>query len=159
MNKSGLQPRLATIIVSFVAGTLVASIGWCLFMGFLRGASKPVRMRIRETEQATAFFYRTVHAIFEGTYNSEDRSMSEHSLNAFRKNASNSADKCYAKIYENESGYHGGVVFFPSGDIFHIMIMPHPEEDFVITEFARMDWDGLWSRELKRALPRPDKNP
>lgn len=158
MKKSVLAPCVITAVVSFVAGLLVASIAWCLFMGFLRSASKPVRVRIRENEQASAFFYRTVHALFEGTYNSEDGSISEHALNAFREIALNSGNKCYVKIYDNESGYHGGIGFFPSGDIFHVTITPHPEEDFVITDFNRWRWDDLWSSELRSALPKPDED-
>lgn len=158
MNKSGVQSRIPMIVVSFVAGWLVASIGWLVFMGFLRGASKPVRVHIRENKQASAFFYRTVHALFEGTYSSEDGSISEHALDVFRETALNIGNKCYLKIYDNESGYHGGIVFFPSGDIFHLTIMPHAGQGFVITDFNRMDWDYLWSSELKRTLPKPNND-
>ena len=157
MKKSVPVSRVMTAVVSFVVGLLVASIGWCLVIEFRHSASKPVRVRIRENKQATAFFYRTASALFEGTYNSEDGSISEHALNKFRKNASNSGNKCYAEIYDNESGYHWGAVFFPSGDIFEVILMPHSEQGFVITEFAPMDWDNLWGFQLKRALPKPDE--
>jgi hypothetical protein len=149
MRKSSFQFRVPAIAVSFVAGLVVASIVWLLVMGFLWGADKPVRKRVRENEEATAFFYRTAHAIFEGTYSPEDGLISERALRAFRENASKHGNKCYVKVYDNESGYHGGVVFFPSGDIFHIIITPRPEHNFEITHFGGMNWDLLWSSELK----------
>jgi hypothetical protein len=158
MNKSGFLSGLPTIVVSFLAGCLVASIGCFLFVRFSQSASKPVRVRVRENKQATAFFYRTANALFEGTYNSEGGSIKEHALNAFRQVASKHGNKCYVKIYDNESGYHGGVVFFPSGHLSHITIMPRTEQDFVITDFAGMDWDFLWSSELRSALPKPDED-
>ena len=150
MNKSSFQFRVPAIAVSFVAGLVVASIGWFLFMGFLHSSSKPVRKRVRENKEATAFFYRTVQALFEGTYNSEDASIREHALKGFKENTSNLGNKCYIKVYDNESGYHGCIVFFPSGDLFHLTIMPHTEKEFVITDFGGMDWDTLWSSELTR---------
>ncbi len=153
-NKSSIQFRVPAIAISFVAGLVVASTGWFLFMGFLHSSSKPVLKRMRENKEATAFFYRTMQALFEGTYNPENGSISERALNVFNKYASNLGNKCYIKIYDNESGYHGGIVFFPSGDIFYIIIMPHSEEDFVITHINRTDWDDLWSSELKRYLPK-----
>ena len=154
INKSGFQLSLPVIIISFVAGMLVASIGWFFLIGFLRSASKPVHVRIRETEKATAFFYRTAQALFEGTYKSEDGLI----LDAFRESASKCGNKCYVKVYDNESGYHGGVVFFPSGEIFHIIITPRPDHNFEITDFSRMNWDSLWSSELRSALPKTDED-
>jgi hypothetical protein len=108
----------------------------------------------RETDEATAFFYRTANVLFEGTYNSEDGSISERALSRFRKHESNLGNKCYAEIYDNESGYHGGRVFFPSGDLFFVRITPHSEQDFVMTMFTQADWDDLWSSELRSALPK-----
>jgi len=110
MDNSGSRSYLPKLVVSFLAGCLVASIGWFLFIGFSRSASKPVHVRVRENKQATAFFYRTANAIFEGTYNSEDGLVKEHALNAFRQVASKHGNKCYVKIYDNESGYSNRMV-------------------------------------------------
>ncbi len=158
VNNSGSRSHTSTIVVSFLAGCLMASIGWFVVMAFLTSASKPVRVRVRENKQATAFFYRTANALFEGTYNSEDGSIREHALSAFRQVASKHGNMCYVKIYDNESGYHGGVVFFPSGHLSHITMVPHTGQDFVITDFGGMGWDTLWSSELRSALPKLDED-
>ena len=104
----------------------------------------------RERINANAFFYRTMQALFQGTYSSEDSSISQEALNTFRKYESTLGGKCWADIGDEESGYHWGVAFFPSGDIFEVIILGDGER-FVLTSFDHEDWERLWRHALRRS--------
>ena len=146
MNKSVSKLRLNTTVVSvyacIVSVLLVASIA--LFLSEIHTAQK----RSSRTREANCFFYTTMHALFEGTYNPEDGSISQRALDAFRKYESRLGGKCVADIGDDSSGYHGGLIFFPSGDIFDVVIIRHGER-LVLTEFNHENWGRLWSDSLK----------
>ncbi|UCC97274.1 MAG: hypothetical protein JSW66_15675 [Phycisphaerales bacterium] len=147
MNKSFLDACSKTAVVSFVAGIIVGTGGFTLLM---LNAAPTTRTRIRRTQDARVFFYAAMRALFEGTYDPNDSSISEEALNTFRKYESRLGGKCYAQIHDESSGYHWGMVLFPSGDIFEVIIMRDAEQLLMLKEFAHQDWDKLWSDEIAR---------
>ena len=145
MNKSVFKLCCLTAVVSFIAG--IAFIVLYSFIFALAGAPK-VRAQNRRRAEANSFLYTTIHAFFEGTYSSEDGSISQNALNTFRKYESKLGDKCYAYIGDGSSGYHGGKAFFPSGDIFDVIIMRDGGR-LVLTHFMHEDWERLWHDSLR----------
>jgi len=147
MNKSVLKVCV-TAVVSFVAGIVLTTLAFNV-VRWVESSHEATR-RHKQRIEANAFFYRTMHALFQGTYSSEDGSISQEALNAFRRYESTLGGKCWAYIGDEESGYHWGMAFFPSGDIFEVIILGDGER-FVLTSFDHEDWERLWRDALRRS--------
>lgn len=148
MNKSVSRSCLITALVSFVAGILLVS--WAFYVVRWAESNREATRRERQRINANAFFYRTMHALFEGTYNSEEGSVSQQALNTFKKYESTLGGKCWADIGDEESGYYWGMALFPSGDIFEVFILGDGKR-FMLTSFDHEDWERLWRDALRRS--------
>lgn len=145
MNKSVFALCLITAVVSFIAGLSLALLSYFVFSL----ASLPdARAQLSRRTEANSFFYTTMHALFEGTYSPQDGSISQQALNTFREYESRLGDKCWAYIGDDSSGYHGGKAFFPSGDIFDLVIMRDGER-LVLKYFTHEDWERLWRNSFR----------
>ena len=147
MNKS-IFKLCITAVVSFIAGIVLTTLAFNIAR-WVESNTKATRQN-NQTIKANAFFYSTMHAFFEGTYSSEDGSISQEALRTFSKYESKLGDKCWVDFGDEESGYHWGMAFFPSGDIFEVIIIPVGER-FVLNSFTHLDWERLWSDALKRS--------
>ena len=145
MNKS-VSELCLTAVVSFVVGIVLAALAFKILL-WVESNSGSVRRKNQRIE-AISFCYRTMYALFEGTYNSEDGSISQKALSTFREYESKLGGRCCVYIgYGSSNFYHMGEVFFPSGDIFEVIIYQDGER-FVLRDFTHQDWERLWHREL-----------
>jgi hypothetical protein len=97
--------------------------------------------------EATSFFYRTINRLLEGSYNSEEGSVSEKALEKFRKYEPQLGDKCWAYIHEDSSGFFLGIACFPSGKIFDVVII-RTGNRWVLDYFYPRKWDLIWREVL-----------
>ena len=80
MNKSYKNLCLisTTSLISFIIGVALGPLVVGVFLEL-------IFPRHSQEQEAKAFFYRTMNALFEGTYNPEDGSVSPQFMNAFKK--------------------------------------------------------------------------
>ncbi len=123
-----------TAAVAFIAGILVVP-ATLISLSILKGPSLQ--------QEARYFFYRTMHELFEGNYNPVEDSVSKDALETFKEYGPRLGDKCQLSIYDDSSGYFGGVAFFPSGDYFWVVIVRIGER-FVLKKFNHADWESTW---------------
>jgi hypothetical protein len=130
-----------TITLTFIA---------CMIIGFLLlvPSSQHIKPgRYKEKREATAFFYRTMYALFEGTYNPEEGSVSPAFLERFEKHKPRLGSKCKLLIFDSYPDYYECYVFFPSGDIFDLVIDRRDGQE-ELKGFYQKNWDRLWKDEL-----------
>lgn len=127
-----------TTAVSFIAGIIFAPAAFML-LNQLRAPG-----RYRQKSEAVSFFYSTMHALFEGTYNSEDGSVSPEALKKFREYEPQLGDKCRLFIVDGTPpGYYESLAFFPSGDIFDVVIRK-TSQGLILDVFYPRDWEKFW---------------
>ena len=142
MNKS-LYRLCLTAAIAFIAGAvfvLIAIVVW-------KSHFEPNRSQ--RQREAYAFFYKTMHELFEGTFNPEEGSVSTDALETFKKYESRLGDKCRLFIGDDSSGYFGGIAFFPSGDSFYVVIV-RMDEHMVLKMFNPEDWERFWMDVMPR---------
>ena len=116
MNKQ-LSSRYLTAIISFIIGIIIGIVALILLM-----AKVDAPRRYQQKREAISFFYSTMHALFEGTYNPEEGSVSEAFLEKFEEHKLQLGGKCKLFIIDSTPGYYECYVFFPSGDIIKLVI-------------------------------------
>lgn len=127
-----------TAAVSFIAGIIFAPAAFML-LNQLRTPG-----RYRQKSEAVSFFYSTMHALFEGTYNPEDGSVSPEALKKFREYEPQLGDKCRLFIVDGTPpGYYESLAFFPSGDIFDVVIRK-TSQGLILDVFYPRDWEKFW---------------
>ena len=99
--------------------------------------------RQSQEREAKSFFYRTMNAIFEDTYNAEEGSVSPEFMNSFKKYESQLGKKCRLYIIDSHSGYYECFTFFPSGDVFSVQI-ELMNDKWKLYGFNSWDWDSFW---------------
>jgi hypothetical protein len=101
----------------------------------------------KEQTAAYSFFYRTMHALFEGSYNPDRSAVSKEALQIFNEHGPRLGGKCQLFIYDSperqKKGYFFGPVFFPSGDMFVVRI-ERAGKRFVLKELSPWDWEEAW---------------
>jgi hypothetical protein len=134
--------------ISFIAGvavvplavmTLGAVVG---FFGFFSTNRQSQELR------AKAFFYRTMNAIFEDTYNSEEGSVSPEFMDTFKKYEPQLGKKCRLYIIDSHSDYYECFTFFPSGDVFSLQI-ELMNDKWKLYGFNPWDWDSFWRNAIR----------
>jgi len=138
-GKSSMKKRsfYLAIAISFIAGTIF----WPMALVLLSKLERPGLYQRKK--EAYSFFYRTMNELFEGTYNSEEGSVSQDALETFKEYKAWLGGKCRLVIGDDSSGYFGGEAFFPSGDIFYVVIV-RKDERMVLERFHPEDWERLW---------------
>jgi hypothetical protein len=89
------------------------------------------------------FFYKTLHAIFEKTYDSNKGSVYPDVLKTIKEYESRLGKKCEFFINDSSSDYTEGTAFFPSGDFFYVLI-DRKGKSWVINQFYRRNWGEGW---------------
>ena len=125
-----------TAAVAFIAGVLVLPVT-------LVSLSIPKGPSLQQRQEARSFFYRTMYELFEGIYNPEEGSVSKDALETFKEYRPRLGDKCHLLLYNDPYGHFGGKAFFPSGDMFHVVIVQIGEH-FVLKRFNLGDWEAVW---------------
>ncbi|MHC4593594.1 MAG: VanZ family protein [Planctomycetota bacterium] len=123
-----------TAAVAFIAGILVVP-ATLISLSKLKGPSLQ--------QDACYFFYRTMHELFEGNYNPVEGSVSKDALETFKEYGPRLGDKCYLLINDYTYNAFVGKAFFPSGDMFHVVIV-RIGEHFVLKRFNPGDWELHW---------------
>lgn len=137
-----------TAAVAFIAGVLIVPVT-SVSLTLLAGPSL-----FQRQQAARYFFYSTMCELFKGDYNPKEGSVSENALKTFKEYESRLGDKCSLLINSypynlsrQRAGYFTGQAFFPSGDVFSVVIV-RIDEHFVLERFEPWDWDLLWSEVL-----------
>lgn len=146
-----------TAVIAFIAGIMVIPI--TLFsLNKLNGPSLK-----QQQKEASYFFYRTMHELFEGNYNPEEGSVSQDALDTFKEYESRLGGKCQLYIYDDwysqnrqKSGYFSGPVFFPSGDRFDVGI-EQIGKHFVLKKLSPVDWEPVWMEKLFKSKKHQNK--
>lgn len=99
-------------------------------------------------KEAVPFFYRTMNSLFEGTYNPEDGSIPEAFLEVFEESEDQLGGKCRLFVLDKKSGYYECFAYFPSGDVFSLVIV-REKDRWVLEGFRHKDWEDFW-RDVKR---------
>ncbi len=138
MNKQ-LSSLYLTAIISFIVGIIIGIVAMILII-----ATVDAPRLYRQKREAVSFFYSTMHALFEGTYNSEDGSVSPEALKKFREYEPQLGDKCRLFIVDSTPpGYYESLAFFPSGDIFDVVIRK-TSQGLILDFFYPRDWEKFW---------------
>jgi hypothetical protein len=142
MNKP--NKRLCLISgVSFFAGVWVGVVTMVILPMLFRHSSYQREQKIK------VFFYKTMHAIFEGTYDSNEGSVYSVALETIKEYEPRLGKKCNLFINDSSPDYTEGVVFFPSGDYFYVYI-GRKYKKLVIYRFDSLNWQENWSEILYR---------
>jgi len=142
MNKS-LYSLCLTATVAFIVGILVGSVV-LISMSKLRAPG-----RYQQKMEAVSFFYRTMNALFEGTYSPKEGSVSETFLEKFGEYKPQLGGKCELFIVDSTHNYYECLAFFPSGDIFNLAIIRR-DGRWELEGFDLQDWERLWRDILYR---------
>jgi hypothetical protein len=143
--KKSVSQLCLTALISFIIGIFFgpyALIGWELTFPTKRPYPYPYAQG-----GAAFFFYSTMNALFEGTYNPEENSVSPEALKTFREYASRLGGKCKVYISEVSSSLYRGKAFFPSGDLFDVEIVQTGDR-WVLNYFCHRKWDIIWREAL-----------
>lgn len=135
MNRSVLVPCLITGVTSFALGTI--------FLPAVLSVYSPPSRKQQERREATSFFYRTMYALFEDTYDPEEGSVSTHALKVFREYGPRLGNKCSFFIVDPHPGYYECAAFFPSGDCFSVVVVKRGGR-WILDGFAPTDWERSW---------------
>jgi hypothetical protein len=127
--------------VSFFAGTWVGVFAMIILPMVLRTGS------YQRKREISLFFYKTMHSIFEGTYDSNECSVYPDALKTIKEYESRLGKKCNLFINDSSPDYTEGVAFFPSGDYFYVYIGSRYKK-LVIYRFDPLNWDEEWSETL-----------
>lgn len=111
----------------------------------------------QQKREAISFFYSTMYALFEGTYNPEEGSVSEAFLEKFEEHKPQLGGKCELFIIDSTPGYYECYVFFPSGDIFNLAI-DRRDGRGELKGFYLKNWDILWRETLYRYHTKRDSD-
>ncbi len=142
MNKS-VSRLCLTAAVAFIAGIIFAP------MAFIALSKLKAPGRYQQQRDAVSFFYKTMHALFEGTYSAEEDWVSPDALKKFREYETQLGDKCELFIVDSTPGYYECVAFFASGDIFRLVIVRRGQ-NWVLDGFYSRDWERFWRDVLYR---------
>jgi len=144
MNKL-LSRWRSDVVLAFIVG-IVVGCGATVFLGVRLGLA-----RSHQKREAVDFFYRTMNSLFQGTYNSEDGSISQQALDTFKEYQPRLGNKCQIFVVDRGGPYYDCVAFFPSGDFFNIVI--HRKKGFwVLRELYHGDWDRFWRVYIQHKL-------
>ena len=142
MNKS-LYRLCLTAAIAFIAGILLGPVA-LISLSKLKAPG-----RYQQKMEAVSFFYRTMNALFEGTYSPEEGSVSEAVLEKFREYKPQLGGKCNLFIVDSTPDYYECFAFFPSGDIFNLAIIQR-DGRWELVGFDIEDWERLWRDVLYR---------
>ena len=132
------------IAFSFIIGIIIGIVALILIMIMVDAPR-----RYQQKREAISFFYSTMYALFEGTYNPEEGSVPEWVLEKFEEYKPQLGGKCKLFIIDSTPGYYECYVFFPSGDIFSLVI-DRRDGRGKLGGFHLQDWDRLWKDTLDR---------
>jgi len=146
MNKSNKTLCLisAISVISFIVGVAVAPLAIGMFLELF------FPNRLSQEKEAKAFFYRTMDALFEGSYNPEEGSVSPEFMNAFKKYESQLEKKCRLYIFDSSSGHYECFAFFPSGDVF-VLAIELINDRWILYGFNLIDWDKFWGDAVRKS--------
>jgi len=142
MNKS-VSRLCLTAAVAFIAGIMFAP------MAFIALSKLKAPGRYQKQRDAVSFFYKTMNALFEGTYSAEEDWVSPDALKKFREYETQLGGKCELFIVDSTPGYYECVAFFPSGDIFSLAIVRR-DGRWVLSYLHPRDWERFWRDALYR---------
>jgi len=128
--------------ISFFAGMVVGLFAMIVFFELI------LPNRYQREQEAKSFFYRTMNAIFEDTYNSEEGSVSPQFMDAFKKYEPQLGKKCRLYIIDSHTDYYECIAFFPSGDVFTLQIALE-NESWILYGFNPVDWDSFWRNAIR----------
>jgi len=123
-----------------------------LFVGFWVGVILPMLLRptsYQRKQEISSFFYKTMHAIFEGTYDPNEGLVYSKVLKTIKEYEPRLGKKCKLFINDSSPDYTEGIAYFPSGDYFYVLI-DRKYESWVINQFYHLNWDEEWSETLYR---------
>ena len=126
-----------TAAVAFIAGILAVPATF-ISLSVLQGPSLQ-----QQQKEARLFFYKTMLELFEDTYNPEEGSISQDALETFKKYETRLGNACRLGIGYASSGSFFGDAFFPSGDIFHVIIVRKGKR-FIIKSIKPGNWEEEW---------------
>ena len=135
---------------SFIVGVAVVPLAVWAVGGFLWNFGFLFTNEPSPEQEAKSFFYRTMNAIFEDTYNAEEGSVSPEFMNAFKKYESQLGKKCRLYIIDSHSDYYECFTFFPSGDVFTLQIALE-NDSWILYGFSLWDWDSFWRDAIKKS--------
>lgn len=150
MNKSLFRLCL-TATIAFIAGTIFMPMALVLLSKLERPG------RYQQKREAITFFYKTMNELFEGTYNPEEGYVLDWVLEKFEEYKLNLGGKCKLFIIDSTPGYYECYVFFPSGDLFSLVI-DRRDGRGKLGGFHLQDWDRLWKDTLDRYGIKKDSN-
>ena len=128
--------------ISFIVGIAVGPLAVGVFLELI------FPNRHSQEYEAKSFFYRTMNAIFEDTYNSEEGSVSPEFINAFKKYEPQIEKKCRLYIFDSSSGHYECFAFFPPGDVF-VLAIELINDRWILYGFNLIDWDKFWGDAIK----------
>ncbi|MHC4207873.1 MAG: hypothetical protein ACYSTT_24735 [Planctomycetota bacterium] len=129
--------------ISFIAGVAVIPLAVMVLGAVVGFYGSFFTNRQSEEQQAKAFFYRTMNAIFEDTYKAEEGSVSPEFMDTFKKYEPQLGKKCRLYIIDSTSGYYECLAFFPSGDVFRLVIALM-DGGWILDGLYLDDWDITW---------------
>ena len=88
-----------------------------------------------------------MHAIFEGTYDSNKGSVYPDVLKTIKEYESLLGKKCEFFINDSSPDYTEGTAFFPSGDFFYVLIN-RKGKSWAINQFYHRNWGESWNDTL-----------
>ncbi|MFC1793033.1 hypothetical protein ACFL3Q_05545 [Planctomycetota bacterium] len=142
MNKP--NKRLCLISgVSFFAGAWVGIVALIVLFSLSQWSYGQRKQKIE------SFFYRTMHSIFEGTYDSDDGSVYPDALETIKEYEPRLGKKCKLFFTDSSGNSSEWVAFFPSGDYFYVYIGGKYKK-LVIYRFDLLNWEESWSSTLYR---------
>lgn len=136
--------------MSFIVGVAVAPLAVGALGAVVGFSAFFFTNRQSQEREAKAFFYRTMNAIFEDTYNAREGSVSPQFMDAFKKYEPQLGKKCRLYIIDSHSGYYECFTFFPSGDVFSVQI-ELMNDKWKLYGFNTWDWDYFWRDAIKDA--------
>jgi len=135
---------------SFIVGVAVVPLAVMTFGAVLGFSGFFFTNRQSQEQQAKAFFYRTMNSIFEETYDPEEGSVSSQFMDAFKEYEAQLGKKCRLYIIDSHIDYYECFTFFPSGDVFSLVIALE-NENWILYGFNPWDWDSFWRDAIEDA--------
>ena len=129
--------------ISFFAGVWIGIFMMIILPILLQSGS------YQREQKISSFFYKTMHAIFEGTYDPDEGSISPKPLKTIREYESRLGKKCEFFINDSSPDYTEGTAFFPSGDFFYVLI-DRKGKSWVLNQFYHRNWEQSWNNTLHR---------
>ena len=129
--------------IPFIAGFTAGFFTMAVFFILLQSSSN------QREKEVKSFFYRTMHAIFEGTYESDEGSVSPKALKIIREYEPRLGKKCRLFLVDNSADYCEGISVFPSGDCLYVFIDRRGKR-WVIKTVDIDNWERIWRDKLQR---------